>query len=260
MQFFCFLILIPFFIQDLYPNYRLSSHDTQSLSLGEIHALNKETHNPAGLSFFKTMKAGLSVFNPFTMQELTTATIYFKHPNKRIDYGIRLSAFGYDDYKITALQSSFSKKLFPSFSIGVHFLYQKESSLLKENQENYFSSHLGCWYILNDRIQLAVLAENILSNNTINPFNCSLGSIYKPHADVSLFIEAGYTEKKNLSLSLGFEYYIVEQFIIRSGFQINPKTPSLGIGYLFHKWMLNAGFSFHSILGISSSIGISFHL
>ncbi|MDL2223882.1 hypothetical protein LJB92_01040 [Bacteroidales bacterium OttesenSCG-928-M06] len=244
----------------LLANTHLANHDTRSFSLGEIHALSEEGINPAYLSISSSKEIGICVFNRFSMKELNTSSLYLNYPNKRIDYGARISIFGYSDYQIIAIQNSFAKKIFRKLSLGVSFLYINESSLLKEKLEHSFSSHLSCLYIFNEQLHFSFLCENILNNLPGVNQNYYSGIKYRPYENLSFVLEGSYHHSRQLNLSAGFEYFILDQFIIRSAIQLNPKTPSLGIAYLFSKYKLDAGFSLHSVLGISSSISFSYYL
>lgn len=252
-----YLTLLILFTQSISATDYLVSHDIRSFTLGDIHALSEELLNPAALSFSGTTEAGLTVFNRFNMKELNTASLYLKYPNRWLDGGSKLSVFGYKDYQIIYLQIALAKKVHSSLSLGIHFNYLNESSILKENREGYYSSHFGAWYVPCEKINLALLIENLLSSTNKNPVNGYLGIKYLPLESIFFLAEGKYLNQKHFSFSLGLEYLINKQFILRSGFQVNPELPSFGITYLFGRWNLSTGFSFHTILGINSSIGIS---
>lgn len=255
-----YLFFMIFSHQILHANYHLVSQDVRSFSLGNLKALSQGILNPAYISRKENINLGVSVFNRFASKELSSAFFFMNYPNKKIDAGIRLSSFGYKDYNLTSIQAPFSKRIFPKISLGILLAYINEFSVLRENRSHYYSSHLGGCYTLNKEVEIAFLTENILSNSKINPFSGYLGVNYFPYKDLSLLIEGGYIEKKSFNFSIGLEYSILGQFVLRSGFQLEPKTPSIGISYVFNKWKLDAGFSFHSVLGANSMIAVEYKL
>ncbi|MDR0863601.1 MAG: hypothetical protein LBO74_01555 [Candidatus Symbiothrix sp.] len=234
--------------------------DARSFALGNVHALSDELLNPATIAFSEQRQAGISVLNRFQMKELNTANLYLKYPNKWLDAGVKFSTFGYEDYRISQMQASFAKKIAPNLSLGIQLAYLNESSILEENARQTFTSGLGVYYRLNEKIDLALLGENLLHTFDDNPVCGYAGMKYKPFENSVLLLEANYGKETQFTFSLGFEYEILNQFLIRAGFRSNPKTPSFGIAYQWNKWTVEAGFSFHSVLGVSSIIGVNFEL
>jgi hypothetical protein len=253
-----FLVFALTNIQTSFASKELNTYDVRSFSLGKIRALSDELLNPATIPFSNRKEGGISIFNRFQMKELNTATLYLKYPNKWLDTGVKLSTFGYSDYRIIQSQFDFAKKIFPDFSVGIYLCYLNESSIMETHPGHYLTSGLGFYFHLNEQIDLALLGENLLYTSDENRLNISAGLKYKV-AEHSLFLlEVSNGNERHFSFSAGFEYEIFNQFIVRSGFNSNPETPSFGIAYQWNKWIIDAGFSFHSSLGTSSMIGIKF--
>ncbi|GHT40524.1 hypothetical protein FACS189437_06240 [Bacteroidia bacterium] len=255
---FFFLFLIRF--QVIFAIDPLVSTDARSFSLGNIRALSDELHNPATVSFAEKKQLGVSVFNRFEMSELNTAALYLKYPDKYLDMGAKLATFGYEDYRLTQLQGSFSKKIFPDLAIGIQLTYRNESSRWEEVSHSYFSSGLGIYYRLNEQIDLALSGENLLHTSEDASWNGYAGMKYKASGNVVLFLEAGGGKETSFRFAAGLEYTIFDQFTIRSGYDSGPHSPSFGVAYRLNRWTTDVGFSLHSVLGISSMIGVSYEL
>jgi len=255
--FFFFFIVsfqITFAISDL------STNDVQSFSLGNIRALSNGVINPAKISFSDEKEVGVSVLNHFQMSELNTSNLHLKYPNKWLNTGIGLASFGYTDYRIIQVQSAFSKKIHPDFALGINLNYLNETSIWLDNSQHYFSSDIGFFYTPSKQVHWALLIENVLANFDENKIAFSGGIKYIITENSSFYFESKYEKENPFSFSTGFEYEILDQFTIRSGFHSHPRTPSFGIAYKLGKWTIDAGFAFHSTLGISSMIGLSFIL
>ncbi|MDH8701027.1 hypothetical protein M2138_000365 [Dysgonomonadaceae bacterium PH5-43] len=231
--------------------------DTRSFALGNIRSLSSVI-NPANISFVDKSEIGTSVLNRFGIDELNTAYVYCNYPNNFIDCGVGLSTFGYEDYKVSSIRTSFAKKIISQFSIGINIMAVNKSSVFIEESVWDYYSHLGLNYTFSESFTAAMLAENLLTTETDNIINVYLGSKYVFNENISLLVEGSYRTKDKFDLSLGFEYYLLERFVISSGVNVKSKTPSFGITYIIKEWTLDAGFSLHNVLGLSSSIGVSY--
>jgi hypothetical protein len=255
----CFFVLL-FPVQVLYATDAWFSTEARSFSLGNIRAIGDERLNPAAISFAEGKQIGLSVFNRFQMSELNTANLSYFHPNKYLDAGFRLTSFGYEDYRILQLQGGFSKKIIPDLSIGIQLNYRHIRTRWEEDSQSGFSSGLGIYYRLNEKLDLALLGENLLSTSRLETWRWQAGLQYCASESVALFFETGYNKEKVFRFSVGAEYSILEQFHIRSGYDSVHGMPSFGMGYAWNRWQVDVGFSFHSVLGISSVIGVKYKL
>jgi hypothetical protein len=55
------------------------------------------------------------------------------------------------------------------------------------------------------------------------------------------------------------EYEPFDHFKFRAGLRSSPLKPSLGIGYQIADIQLDVGMLYHSVLGVSVGVGISFN-
>ena len=257
IQFF-FVFLFP--VQVLYATDGWFATEVRSFSLGNIRTVGDECLNPAALSFSNGKQVELSIFNRFQMSELNTANLFYMYPNKYLDSGFRLTAFGYEDYRILQLQGGFSKKILPDLSIGIQLNYRNIRTRWEEDSQSGFSSGLGIYYRLNKKVDLALLGENLLCTANQELLRFQVGIQYRASEGVVLFLETGYNKEKLFRFSVGAEYSIGEQFHIRSGYDSTHGMPSFGVGYRWKRWRVDVGFSFHSVLGMSSMIGVSLPL
>ena len=231
--------------------------EVRAYSLGNLHAVSSEISNPAMLSFSEQKQIGISVLNQFQMKELNTGTIFLKYPNRRLDLSTQFSTFGYEDYRLTQIQSGFSKKLFPNFSAGINLMYQNETSILEENSQHDLFSDMGIYFHLSDVIDLAFIGKNLLTTQKQMTASGHVGLSYSVSKNAIFFAETSYGSEKIFSFSVGLEYEILEQFLLRSGFQSYSKTPSFGIAYLWKPCTIEAGFTLHPVLGVCSQIGVN---
>ncbi|GHT77916.1 hypothetical protein AGMMS50262_20000 [Bacteroidia bacterium] len=230
----------------------------RAFSLGDLRALSDELANPALLPFSEQKQIGVSVYNRFQMKELNTGTLFLKYPNPRLDLGAQVCVFGFDDFRRTQIQLGFSKKVFSDFSVGINLRYQNVFSILEEKTQHDLFSDIGLYYRLNEAICLAFNGQNLLKTQKEQPAGTCFGLSCLVSKQAIFFSEAGY--ENGFSFAVGLEYEILEQFLLRCGYQSRSKTPAFGIAYLWKDWTIETGFALHSVLGVSSQIGVSFNL
>jgi hypothetical protein len=247
--------LFPFPVQAI---GELISTDARSFALGNMHALSRAFLNPAYLSVQTVPQVSISVLNQFEMKELNTFYICGKYPNPYIDAGLTIAHYGYADYRIVQVQSGFAKKILPELAFGLNLIYFRESSFLEEQARNGLSSDIGLYYQLNSSLALAFLAANVLHTFPDRIENFYAGLTYEALKNCFFLVEAHYDVNQYFNLSFGLEYELMEKFSIRTGIQTGVKTPSFGVGFQQDRWTLDAGFSLHPVLGVSSIIGINY--
>ncbi|MDR2087384.1 MAG: hypothetical protein LBP72_09460 [Dysgonamonadaceae bacterium] len=237
----------------------LISTDARSFALGNLHALSREFLNPASLSFHTNPQASVSVLNQFEMKELNTFYLGGKYPNPYVDAGLTVSHYGYTDYRIVQVQSGFAKKILPNLAVGLNLIYFSESSFLEERDRNCLSSDIGLYYQFNPKLAFAFLAANLLHTFPDRIENFYGGLSYEVVENCSFLLETHYGVNRYFNLSLGIEYELVEKFKIRTGIQTGIKAPSFGVAFQQNLWTMDAGFSLHPVLGVSSIIGVNYH-
>lgn len=244
--------------QSVYAFEETSATDVRSLSLGEVQALSLELSNPAQLSFQENKKAGVSLFNRFGMEELNTRSIHGIFPSKFIDFGAKLSVFGYEEYQLTEGKIGLSKKLTPALSLGASFSYLSEDSWLEDKIQHYVRGEIGAFWQINSRFDLAITSQNLLSTIPLEKRIIFTGINYRPDSSCLILIEVGSDFKKETHVSLGFEYFLIDSLIVRGGFRTKTENPGIGAAWSLKNWQIETTFFIHNRLGLSSAIGLNY--
>ncbi|MDR3339823.1 MAG: hypothetical protein LBT25_07020 [Candidatus Symbiothrix sp.] len=252
------IILLIHCFRASYPADETLEAGVNALSLGQVKALG-DLSNPALLSFEVQKQVGISVFSRFGMKELSTKSLYGIFPNRIIDAGFRLSAYGFEDYQLLSGQLSLAKKLSSGLSLGVNLGYSNEYSILEEQANNDYSAGLGIYWQPGGSFEWAFAAENLLhTTKTVPALYCG-GFRYRLTSFFCVLMEANSDFRNDFHLSAGAEYEIAEQFTVRCGFQNNPQTPSFGLSYNSLHWEIETAFLLHPVLGLSSAIGVNYY-
>ncbi|GHU63061.1 hypothetical protein FACS1894123_05100 [Bacteroidia bacterium] len=241
-----------------FPANEASDTDIRALSLGQVNSLSQELVNPAFLSFQEQRQIGLSVFNRFKMEELSTESVYAAFPNRLLNAGFKLSAYGYDDYQLLRGQMALSKKLTPHFSIGTNFILLHENSVMRDEAANDLRGDAGLFWQINESFDWAFCTENLLHTKKNVPTLYATGLNYRILSNCVFLMETESDFQNYLDFKFGIEYEIEKQFSIRGGFRSNPETPSLGFVYSLNSWKVETSFLLHPALGLSSGIDVIF--
>ncbi|MDR1762566.1 MAG: hypothetical protein LBR64_01235 [Dysgonamonadaceae bacterium] len=237
----------------------ISETDIRALSLGRVNALSNSLLNPASLSFNQRKSVELSVFNRFEMEELSTETLSASLPNRFIDAGFQLSAFGYEDYQLLGAKIGLAKRVSQQFAVGVSLGYMNESSVLLDVSNKILTADAGLCWKMSDKFDFAFSTKNLLHSASSMRRQCFAGILYRLSEAFNLLLEGGSDFEENHSASLGADYLIADKFNIRLGFNSNPKTPSLGFGYRIDHFTTDVCFLLHPVLGLSSGISVNYN-
>jgi hypothetical protein len=230
----------------------------RALSLGQVCALSEGLLNPAYLPFSEQKQVGASVYNRFQMKELSTKSAFGIIPNRFIDAGFHLSVFGYEAYQQMQVQVSPAKKLSNKLAVGATFSYLNENSILEEKSQTFLLADVGVFWRINDSFEGAFTTQNLLHTRNRQQTVCFAGINYRPFSKARILLESSADFQKQWNWSAGFEYEIAGQFAVRGGFRNHPQTPSLGFAYTGAHWKVETAFLLHSVLGLSSGIGMGY--
>jgi hypothetical protein len=102
------------------------------------------------------------------------------------------------------------------------------------------------------------VGDKNINNEYIMPRSLQFGINYLLINNLLITGSIEHNKEKNLTGSTGFEYTPFEDFKIRTGVRNSPLRPSLGVGYRIANIQADVGMVYHSVLGTSMGIGISY--
>jgi len=261
--FFAFLLIFNWLTPNavfpqLFSFEEVTTTDARTLAMGNPHALSREFTNPAYLSFLSEYKVSASLHNRFQMSELNTSGLRFVLPNKFIDAGFQFSHFGYQDYNFLSFQTGLAKQINERFSIGSKINLTYLNNFLDEHAQTGVKVGIGGVYQLSEPVRICLLAENIASTSNEKDYSLHFGLDYQCLPNLNLSSEISYNFEKQINLSLGAEYQIIDELFFRAGFRTYCSIPSLGAAYTFKNIEIGIAFTSHRTLGGSSMIEIGY--
>jgi hypothetical protein len=221
-------------------------------------------NNQGSLGFVRQNEVGVFYDNRFFVKELTQSGFAAVMPIKKGTFGISYSSIGYKLYRESQATLSYGMKLSENISAGIAFDYLNTKIADIYGQANAFTGSIG--------LTAKLLAQVIVSTHIYSPFrakitdynNEKVPTIYKFGAQyifspkVFLVAEAEKTSAQKINIKGGIEYKPSSLIFIRAGGSSFPSQASFGIGVNYNGLKIDLSSSYHSILGLSPQIGLSY--
>ena len=223
------------------------------------------THNNQGsLGFIKKTEVGAFYENRFFVKELTQSGFAAVVPIKKGTFGLCYSTMGYQLYRESQTTLSYGIKLneYISTGIGIDYLSTKIADIY--GHTNNVSGSIG--------LNVKLLPKVVVSTHIYNPFRSKItdynhekiptifkfGAQYIFSQKVFLITEAEKTSAEKINIKGGIEYKPSSLVYIRAGGASYPSQASFGIGVNYNGLKIDMSSSYHSILGFSPQIGLSY--
>ncbi|HBK29434.1 MAG TPA: hypothetical protein DDZ04_06710 [Parabacteroides sp.] len=266
---FPFLAALFIFVHDAHASSSdyLRVPNIHSLAMGGSGIVTDAFSNPSVMELSSSRSVGVEYFNRYGLKELGTAQGYFLFPNPILSFGVHISSFGYEQFKMLMGRCLLSKRLNERWNIGVSFQYAYLQSELYETKPAKVSTDLGIVYNPFENLFIAFTVQDFpsfqLTSKTvdINEFKS-----YRMEAGINWNIMNGLlitsygalNEQQDVMAGIGMEYKVYSCFALRAGVQTLPFLPSIGLGIHLNGFQIDAVAIWHPELGINSGIGLSY--
>ena len=241
--------------------------DLRTLSLGGGGVTETPLYNPALLAVRTQSKLYANYYNRYSVSELATMSGGFYYLNNIIPTGLEITSFGYDEYRESLFRLSMGKQIAKQWAVGIAIQYALLQSELFEENSGRVSADVGITYrpVENVLTGLSILhlpsihvGDKNVENNHIAPYSVQLGFNWEVVNTVLITGSVNNCKDDNVAGTFGMEYMPLDDFKIRAGITSSPLRPSLGVGYRIAGIDIDAGMIYHSILGVSMGVGLSF--
>lgn len=241
--------------------------DLRTLSIGGGGVTETPLYNPALLTTLTQSKLYVNYYNRYSISELATVSGGFYYLNDIIPTGLEITSFGYDEYRESLFRLSMSRQITKKWTIGVAIQYTLLQSELFEENSGRVSADIGISYrpVENVLTGLSILhvpsvkvGDKNIRNKHIAPYSIQFGFNWNITNTMLITGSLDNCEEDPVSGSFGMEYMPFDDFRIRTGIRTSPLRPSLGVGYRIAGFDMDVGMVYHSVLGISMGVGISF--
>ncbi len=241
--------------------------DLRTLSIGGGGVTEMPLYNPALLATQTQSRLYANYYNRYSVSELATVSGGFYYLNDIIPTGLEITSFGYDEYRESLFRLSMGKRIAEKWTVGVAVQYVLLQSELFEESSGRISADIGISYrpVENVLTGLSILhvpsiqvGDKNIDNKHIASYSVQLGFNWKVINTVLITGSIDNCDEEPVSGSFGMEYMPFDDFKIRTGVRTSPLRPSLGVGYRIAGIHADIGMVYHSVLGVSMGLGISF--
>ena len=264
-----FIILLSGWIVSLSANAidNLRIPDLRTLSLGCSGVTETPLFNPAILAVRTQSKLYANYYNRYSVSELATVSGGFYFRNDLIPTGFEITSFGYDEYRESLFRLSLGKQIAERWTVGIAIQYALLQSELFAESSGRVSSDIGLTYKPVDNVLIglsilhlpsAKIGDKNVENEHIAPYSINLGFNWEVINTVLITGSINNSKDDPVAGAFGLEYMPLDDFKIRAGISSSPLRPSLGVGYSIAGIDIDAGMVYHSILGVSIGVGLSF--
>ena len=241
--------------------------DLRTLSLGGGGVTETPLFNPAILAVRTQSKLYANYYNRYSVSELATVSGGFYYTNDILPAGLEITSFGYDEYRESLFRLSLGKQIAERWTLGIAIQYALLQSELFEESSGRVSSDIGMTFrpVENVLTGLSILhlpsvkvGDKSIDNNHVAPYSIQLGFNWEVINTVLITGSVSNYKEDTVAGSFGMEYMPLDDFKIRAGISSSPLRPSLGVGYKIAGIDIDAGMIYHSVLGVSIGVGLSF--
>lgn len=221
-------------------------------------------NNQGSLGFVRQADVGAFYENRFFVKELTQSGFAAVVPIKKGTFSLAYSSLGYKLYRESQLTLGYGMKLSETISLGVGFDYLNTKIGDIYGHANAFTGSLG--------LNIKLLPQLTIATHIYNPFRASItnynnekvptifkfGAQYIFSKKVFIVAEAEKTSAQKLNVKGGIEYNPSSLVYLRVGGATYPTQASFGIGVNYQGLKIDISSMYHSILGLSPQIGLSY--
>lgn len=241
--------------------------DMRSGAMGGNGVTLSYLFNPAMLELSTSPVLSIEYFNRYAIKELGTVQGGFQFPNSLLSTGVQIVSFGYEQYRENLARVAFSKRLNRHWVIGISFQYTWIQSELYEESPSRLSTDVGIVYSPVENLFIAASLRDLPSirlsakDKDINGFqsyNLDLGINWKVLNGLLITGYIGMDENTQMQGGFGLEYQVWDCFALRGGIQADPFLPSFGTGFRWQRFGIDVMGIWHTTLGISAGIGLSY--
>ena len=221
-------------------------------------------NNQGSLGFLRKSEIGAFYENRFFVKELTQSGFAAAIPIKKGTFGLSYSSLGYKLYRESHMTLSYGMKLTDNIAAGIGFDYLNTRIADIYGNANALTGSVG--------LTAKILPQVVISSHVFNPFRAKitnynnekiptifkLGAQYIFSKKVSILAEAEKTSAQKINMKGGIEYNPSSLIYLRVGGSSYPTQASFGVGVNYNGLKIDMCTSYHSILGLSPQIGLSY--
>ncbi len=223
-------------------------------------------HNPAVLALSTSPIIGIRLENRSFIKALNTKSVSVAYPTNFAVAAISFSHFGFEAYSETTAGIAFARNFSNKICLGLQFNYLAVYQQYTDIYRGALFPQAGLTINLSPKVTFGFQTWNpfavTIKNYTIIkriPSIFSVGILSAISENFSLRLQADAETGSGYRFSTVFQYIFNEQFIVQTGlYSHDYLVPAIGFQAMFKPFSFDFQAELHPLLGVSSSLGISF--
>jgi hypothetical protein len=221
-------------------------------------------NNQGSLGFVRRGEVSAFYENRFFVKELTQSGFAAVMPIKKGTFGLAYSSLGYKLYRESQASLSYGMLLGQNISAGIAIDYINTKIADIYGQANALTGSLG--------LTARITPQVVVSTHIYNPFRAKItnynnekvptifkfGAQYIFSKKVFVIAEAEKTSAQKINIKGGIEYNPSSLIYIRVGGASYPTQAAFGVGVNYNGLKIDVSSMYHSVLGVSPQIGLSY--
>lgn len=241
--------------------------DIRCIGMGGCGATQSLLFNPSLVCLDHAKSVDINYFNKYGLKELGTVSLAVSFPNELLSTGVNISSFGYDRYRESMFRFFVGKSLADKWSVGISIQYSMLQTELLEERPQYLSVDAGVVYSPVEKLLVTLLImdlpsvaikKEITDTETIIGYSLQVGFQWKVINNLLIAGTVETNKQTTLTGNVGIEYLLLDHFKVRAGIKATPLLPSLGVGYRFGGFTVDVATVYHSVLGMSTGVGLKY--
>lgn len=262
-----FLVLYLLFAVCSYAVDNLRQSDLRSVGLGGNEVTQSLLFNPSLVALSSRPSLHIGYFNRFKIKELSWLSCRFVYPNEWLSAAVDISSFGCDVYRDSRFRLSVAKLLNEQWSLGIAVQYRMVQSELFDKSPSFLSADIGAVWTPVDDLLIGVLmkdlptvtiVKNKIDNKPFTNYMVQIGFQWEVINKLFIMSSLGTEKEEALLANIGVEYAPYDCFKLRAGVRTAPLLPSLGMGFSFSRFVIDAAVQYHNQLGVCSGVEVGF--
>ena len=269
LRFFSLILMLLFSSAsaNCFPGNETESFGPRTFSCGRVSGPLVDAwsvqNNPGALGFLSGNTSAVSFERRYSAFSLLAFSAALKH-QKLGSFGLGISRFGPEFFSQSRAGISWGKA-FGIAALGLQAQWYQVNAT-QTTSRHYLLINFGGVGKLGDKLLFSGTVSNITqtkagdySGNRL-PTVFKAGLAFQPNPSLLLMAELQKDLDEDAGVNAGMEYKVAKSICIRTGFSTASKTGSLGFGLNWRDFQLDAGSSWHTQLGFSHCMGLSYFI
>lgn len=220
------------------------------------------TSNKAALANIQAFSAGAFGENRF-LGETNFYSAVVALPTQKGNFGLQANYYGFESFNESQIGLAYARSLGNNFQLGISFNYYS-FRIPQYNAASTVTFELGALAQISEQLSAGVTIYNPVggflskTDNEKLRASYSFGLGYEPSENVLISAVLTKSESEEVSVVAGLIYQFDKRFFARIGLQSGNASPFAGAGIAIGDLRIDITVSYHSQLGISPGMMVSY--